>query len=167
LREVSKVASRTFLSVAHCPRYLHIINICATTKADANHRKKQQLIQFGNNLITSLKDYGIVLNSPCKIRDVSSVTDESNLELRRTQFCAKLDVAWNAVCPNSDIPATGSKLVLVALGGTDAGVYADVRWWADCKVGIPCICVSPNGVAKGAGAGQNMKIDRAMLGNLA
>jgi hypothetical protein len=165
LKFVSMVIGRTFQEVAKTPANLHIINVCNTDTNKEINTKKSKVLRFGNEFIKCLRDYGIQLESPCKIENVQTIRNRLHLETRRAEFCFNLDRAWNILCPstNPNTATTPPKLVVVALANKDAGVYADVRWWADCKLGISCICVTPDAVKKVDTAFP----DKALLGNLA
>jgi len=164
LKMVSKMPDNTFLRVASCPSFLHILNICDNPIGHKDTSSKVELVKkFGYRFVACLQVYGIKIKAG-NLQNVQSVSgNQQTLETKRTQLCNRLRKAWEAIpetnATNSSAPAPD--IVLVALASSDAGVYADVRWWADCEMGLPCICVSPEGVAKGA------KPDLAMLGNLA
>jgi hypothetical protein len=165
LKCVSTDQHKTFLDVAKHPEQLLVINVCNSTENKYLIAKSDAVTKFVKNLVNCLRDYGIRLSphNSYSIRNIRTIGSQQNqtLEMKRTQFCANLNAAWNALCPPNSQAAAAPKLAVIALAGADAGVYADVRWWADCVVGIPCICISPGGIEKGA------KLDRAMLGNVA
>lgn len=86
----------------------------------------------------------------------------ANPSVRRATFSISLD---NAVIRLKQRGGRGDPpLVVVLLPNSkksDPDMYSDVKWWGDCVSGMPTVCVSTDGVERGA------RPDLGVLANIA
>lgn len=88
---------------------------------------------FGPAICNALRGYGINTNGGLHVVEAIYNGQRSTA---KTSFDNALR-SLKRLANTQDIP-----LILVALPNKDAGLYSDVKWWGDCCVGIPSICIT-------------------------
>ena len=83
-------------------------------------------------LVTNLSKYGLATNS---IKAVDCPYGNQGRRSQRANIVAALDNAFGRF-------KTPPTLLLVMVTSKDTSIYSDVKWWGDCKKGVPTICVT-------------------------
>ncbi|TGO27084.1 hypothetical protein BPAE_0048g00220 [Botrytis paeoniae] len=110
---------------------------------DTKHRNQARLTRatdFARVLCADLHRYGFSTGTgnDARFMENAPISTIANLTMRRAAFSATLDSAKG-----------------------DADPYSDVKWWGDCISGIPTVCVSTDGVERGA------RPDLGLMANIA
>jgi hypothetical protein len=94
-------------------------------------------------LVGVLKDRG-VLTGFRGFRDVVAEAPDSGLGqfAYRDEARRELSKALNALINQNPARRVKPKIILVVLPAKGPSLYAEVKRWGDCEVGIPTICVS-------------------------
>lgn len=97
----------------------------------------QEIKKFGNHLLKALPKYGFPTTEYAGEPPVTYHFNDDP-QVRRKQFCADLTTVFEKL----ESPA----LLLVLLSGDGAGIYSDLKWWADCVQGVATVCITPTAV---------------------
>lgn len=137
------------------PANVHIIRI-----VNPNSQGGVDVGNFGTRLATALGNYGIHIIQPILVQNAALPAPAPNApQLRRRNFGRNLRSAYQRL---SSLDDQWAHLIVVLLLDTNTDAYSDIKWWAECELGIPTLCVAPKAVEKViTGHG-----DQTLLGNL-
>jgi hypothetical protein len=76
----------------------------------------------------------------------------------RATFINNLEAAWNTAGRAGNV-----SLIIAILPSKDAAQYAYLKWWGDCRIGVPTICVTRGAIRDNFNANS---INNNFLGNL-
>ncbi|TGO90691.1 hypothetical protein BPOR_0054g00020 [Botrytis porri] len=123
---------------------------------DTKHGNKarwDRATDFAGVLCVDLHRYGFSTGTGKDAKFIESVpmSTSVNPTARRAGFSATLNSAVARLKQRGG--GIDPPLVVVLLPypkKSEAGLYSDVKWWGDCISGIPTVCVSTDGVDRGA-----------------
>lgn len=144
---LSKKGNGKFAKIGKDYRTLKVIYIDSGVRDRKMHAEK-----FYKDLINALQTYGFSTSGEPQVESVIAVWQGAPAK-RRTDFCHLLSGAFNKL--------EKPPLVLILLKSADATIFADIKWWADCIVGVPSVCIRPDAVRKNF-----YKTDGRILANL-
>ncbi|KAF5870268.1 putative piwi-domain-containing protein [Botrytis fragariae] len=150
---------RGFAVIGNPYRVLYLIYI------DTKHRnqaRETRATDFARVLCADLHRYGFSTGNNASFMESVPMSAIANPTVRRTAFSATLDGAVARLKQRGggvDPPLVVVLLPNAKKGGAD--LYSDVKWWGDCISGIPTVCVSTDGVDRGA------RPDLGLMANIA
>ncbi|TGO32040.1 hypothetical protein BHYA_0362g00020 [Botrytis hyacinthi] len=118
--------------------------------------------RFAGFLCADLHRYGFSTGNDTSLMEYALMSAIANPSARRAAFSATLDRAVARLKQRSG--GVDPPLVVVLLpNGKKSGaeLYSDIKWWGDCVSGIPTVCVSRDGVERGA------RPDLGLMANIA
>ncbi|KAM0130744.1 hypothetical protein ACHAO1_007696 [Botrytis cinerea] len=151
--------TRGFAVIANPYPILYLI--CIDTK-NPNKTRQIRANDFARVLCADLYRYGFSTGNEASFMENVSMPLGSNPSVRRATFSITLDNAVTRLKQRGG--GVNPPLVVVLLPNSkksDADIYSDVKWWGDCVSGMPTVCVSTDGVERGA------RPDLGVLANIA
>ncbi|KAF7928120.1 uncharacterized protein EAE97_009918 [Botrytis byssoidea] len=118
--------------------------------------------QFAGVLCADLPRYGFSTGNSASFIENAPISAIANPSARRAAFSATLDRAVARLKQRGG--GFDPPLIVVLLPNgkkSEPELYSDVKWWGDCVCGIPTVCVSRDGVDRGA------RPDLGLLANIA
>ncbi|KAI9646022.1 hypothetical protein NHQ30_005460 [Ciborinia camelliae] len=113
---------------------LHIIRL-----ETPNNASPPQVKQFSDHLISNIKSFGIEFNGDVRIEDAIGQTNNL-FPTDRLASNTSLSAALTGLRRRNK--GSNPTLLLVVVPNKDKRTYANIKWWGDCIVGIPTICIS-------------------------
>ncbi len=111
-----------------------------------------------NALPAALNQY---LNNNALMSTNGILRSGADVRADRGAFAGNLDTAYDAMV--RDLQPQERALIIAILPSKDATTYAHLKWWGDCRRGVPTICVTRLAL------GNNFRTGRfgdSFLGNL-